>query len=333
MTPVGLGNLVLVVPLFRRVMVLVRWRWNRWGMTDTPTHTIVMTGASRGIGAIAAAKILEDDPNVHLVLVGRSPGAASDRTTFVQADLTSADATAAAGRAIAASLRAGELPPLDGIAGNAGIQYTDARTSTADGFEATFAVNVLANHVLVRELRECLRVPSRIVITVSDTHFGDLKHNLAMVPGPVWKSPEVLARVGAFDKPDSAAAGRTAYSTSKLAAIYQVHALSRSLPEGVEIISFNPGFVPGTELGRNAGPVSRFVMKRFLPLLARTPVATTPAQAGAALADVMSGAVPAGNGDYVDRRRVVRSSEESYDETREAELMAFLSEATPPVRA
>ena len=176
----------------------------------------------------------------------------------------------------------------------------------------------------MRELAAQLRIPSRIVITVSDTHFGDLKHNLGIVPGPVWKAPEVLARTRAFDKPDSAGAGRTAYSTSKLAAIYQVHALSRSLPDGVDVVSFNPGFVPGTDLARNADPISRFVMKRFLPLLARTSVATTVEDSGVALADVMLGVVAAGNGDYVDRRRVTRSSEESYDNAREAELVGFL---------
>lgn len=326
----GGSSLVLLVPLFGGEMVVVRLPVNPGGMTDTRTHTIVMTGASGGIGAVAAAKILRDDPDVHLVVVGRRPGSASNRTTFVQTDLTSVDATTAAGRAIAASIDAGELPPLTGILGNAGIQYTNATTATNDGFEATFAVNVVANHVLVRELRSYLRVPSRIVITVSDTHFGDLKHNLGLVPGPVWKSPQLLARTGAFDKPDSASAGRTAYSTSKLAAIYQVHALSRSLPAGVEVVSFNPGFVPGTDLARNANRASRVVMKRILPLLTWTPVATTVALAGAALADVMVGAVHASNGDYVDRRRVVRSSDESYDTGREAELQVFLDSVSVP---
>lgn len=295
------------------------------GMAERDAHTIVMTGASRGIGAVAASKILGDDPGVHLVIVGRGSGPSSSRVTFVEADLADAAATRRAGRKVSALLDSGRVPPLDGIVGNAGIQYTNAITSTAEGFETTFAVNVVANHVLIDTLRMHLTSPSRIVITVSDTHFGDLRHNLGLVPAPAWTAPEVLARPGAFDDPDSTTAGRTAYSTSKLGAIYLVHAWSRLMPPGVDIVSFNPGFVPGTELARNADRLSQFVMKRVMPLLASTRIATSLAEAGAALADVVLGVVDTNTGDYVDRRRVVPSSNESYDPAREAELLHFLS--------
>jgi hypothetical protein len=53
---------------------------------------------------------------------------------------------------------------------------------------------------------------ARIVVTASDTHFGDFRHNMGMVPGPVWRSPEALARTGAFAAPETTTAGRTAYS-------------------------------------------------------------------------------------------------------------------------
>ncbi|WP_174565304.1 SDR family NAD(P)-dependent oxidoreductase [Rhodococcoides yunnanense] len=302
-------------------------------MTGNTTHTIVMTGASRGIGAVAAEKILRDDPLAHLVVLGRGRGLALPRTIFVETDLASTSATVSAAREVSALLASGDLPPLVGFLGNAGIQYADAETVTTDGLEATFAVNVVANHVLIDWLRGHFDAQSRIVITVSDTHFGDLRHNLGLVPGPVWSAPEVLSLPGAFAKPNSVTAGRTAYSTSKLAAIYLVHALARSVPRGVDVVSFNPGFVPGTDLARNADAISRFVMKRVLPVMTRTRFATTPAQAGAALAEVMLGTVAAGSGDYVDRRCVVPSSDESYDEKREDELMAFLRATTPPVRA
>lgn len=172
-------------------------------------------------------------------------------------------------------LASGDLPPLRVFAGNAGIQHTDALTESPDGFEATFAVNVLANHLLVRLLEDGFTAPARIVITVSDPHFGDFTHNLGMVPGPVWRAPDVLARTGAFPRPHRTAAGRTAYSTSKLAAIHLVHEYARRLPPGIDAVAFNPGFVPGTGLARNAGPVSRFAMRRILPALTRTPFATS----------------------------------------------------------
>ncbi len=200
------------------------------------------------------------------------------------------------------------------------MQYTDDLTETEDGLEATFTVNVLANHLLLRLLGDRFAVPSRIVITVSDTHFGDLRHNLGMVPGPVWHSPDMLARPGAFADPASTRAGRRAYSTSKLATIHLVHEYARRLPAGVEILSYNPGFVPGTDLTRNAGPLTRFAVRRIAPLFTVTPLATDAETAGARLAAVATGELEAATGSYVDRDRVADSSPASYDPGREREL-------------
>lgn len=302
-----------------------------------PTHTIVMTGATRGIGRIAAQHILEEDPDVHLVLVSRgtAPTAlAADlegeggTVTAVSADLDSLASVRAAADEIASRLESGELPPLRGFVGNAGIQHTDDLTETADGIEATFAVNVVANHLLVHSLGDKFQPGSRITITVSDTHFGDFAHNMGMVPAPVWSSPEELARVGTFKRPSSTAAGRAAYSTSKLAAIYWVHEAARRMSERVEVVSFNPGFVPGTGIARHADPVSRFMMRRVMPVLTLTSKATSPAAAGRDLADVVLGTTPAPSGAYVDRTAVAPSSDESYDPAREAELWEALERIT-----
>ncbi|MEW2622943.1 SDR family NAD(P)-dependent oxidoreductase [Streptomyces sp. NPDC048106] len=292
-------------------------------------HTIVMTGASRGIGRVAAEQILRQSPDVRLLVVARGSSGAQVATelgkggntvSHIAADLGSLDSVRSAATRIRDLLDSGELPPLHGFVGNAGIQYTNALTEGPDGFEATFTVNVLANHVFVRMLQDRFVAPARIVITVSDTHFGDFRHNLGMVPGPAWKSPDVLARTGAFPEPDTAAAGRTAYSTSKLAAIYLVHEYARRLPAGIDIVGYNPGFVPGTGLARNADPVSRFAMRRILPAMTLTPFATSRHAAGRYLADVVLGSIQAPTGSYVDRNRVDRSSEESYDPRREGEL-------------
>ncbi|RPF38968.1 SDR family NAD(P)-dependent oxidoreductase [Streptomyces sp. TLI_185] len=291
--------------------------------------TIVMTGAGRGIGRVAAQRILRLSPDTHLVVVARGSrgprlaaelGAAGRAVSHVTADLGSLVSVRAAAREIHDRLEDGELPPLHGFVGNAGVQYTNALTETSEGHEATFAVNVLANHLLVRSLQEQFAHPARIVITVSDTHFGDFRHNLGMVPGPAWQAPRTLARPGAFSEPHTAAAGRTAYSTSKLAALHLVHEYARRLPPGVDAVAYNPGFVPGTGLARHADALSRFAMRRVLPALTLTPFATTRTAAGRHLADVALGAICAPTGSYVDRARVAGSSAESYDPEREREL-------------
>ncbi|MER8158946.1 SDR family NAD(P)-dependent oxidoreductase [Streptomyces sp. NPDC094472] len=292
-------------------------------------HTLVMTGASRGIGRVAAEHILRHSPHAHLVVVARASSGArlaeelaggGHTVSHVPADLASLRSVRSAAVEIRDRLERGDLPPLRGFVGNAGMQYTNALTESPEGFEATFAIKVLANHLFVRLLQDHFAAPARIVITVSDTHFGDVKHNLGMVPGPVWQSPDVLARPGGFPRPGSTAGGRTAYSTSKLAAIYLVHEYARRLPAGIDAISYNPGFVPGTGLARNAGPVSRFAMRRVLPVMTLTPFAIGRGTAGRHLAEVVLGTTAAPTGSYVDRARVARSSQESYDPPREREL-------------
>ena len=299
-------------------------------------HTIVMTGASRGIGRVAVEHILRRSPDAHLLVVTRrSSGAhlatAGHRVSYVPADRASLRSGRSAATAIRRRLDGGELPPLRGFVGNAGVQYTNALTEGPDGFESTFTVNVLANHLFVRLFQDRFAAPARVVITASDTHFGDVRHNLGMVPGPDWKSPDVLARTGAFPKPHTTTAGRTAYSTSKLAAIHLVHEYARRLPAGIDAVAYNPGFVPGTGLARHADPVSRFAMRRILPAMTLTPFATTRSAAGRHLADVVLGTTRAPTGAYVDRDREARSSEESYDPQREAELWDAAERFTKPL--
>lgn len=299
-------------------------------------HTVVMTGASRGIGRIAAREVLRRSPGTHLVVVARSGAGAlaaelgedGRAVTPVEADLASLDSVRSAAAEISGRLVCGGLPPLRGFVGNAGVQYTNALTEGPDGFEATFAINVLANHVLVRALENHFVSPARIVITVSDTHFGDFRHNMGMVPGPAWAAPDRLARTGAFPRPQTATAGRTAYSTSKLAAIYLVHEYARRLPAGIDAVAYNPGFVPGTGLTRNAGPVSRFAVRRVMPAMTLTPFATSRTAAGRHLAALVLGDTKAPSGSYADRGRLAPSSAESYDQRREQELWETVERLT-----
>ncbi|HET6709497.1 SDR family NAD(P)-dependent oxidoreductase [Amycolatopsis sp.] len=298
-----------------------------------------MTGATRGIGRVAVDRLAAAVPDAHLVLLGRNPGVAAlsddlgargHPVSWLETDLLDLGSVRRATGELRTRLAARQLPPLRTVVANAGMQFTSARTETADGFEATFAVNVLANHVLVRRLEDCFAVPSRIVVTVSDTHFGDFKHNLGMVPAPRWRDPELLARTGAFPRPGTAAAGRTAYSTSKLAAIHLVHEHARRLPAGVDIVAYNPAFVPGTDLARDANAAARFAMRRVLPVLTRTPFATGMAAAGGYLADVALGRIAAPTGSYVDRGQVSRSAAASYDAVRELRLWDALERLTAP---
>jgi NAD(P)-dependent dehydrogenase (short-subunit alcohol dehydrogenase family) len=301
----------------------------------TPTRTILMIGASRGLGFYAAQHILRAYPDVHLVVTSRDSEAGSlarrlehsaggGRVSELRADLANLDSIRDLAENISALAVEGAIPPLYVVLANAGAQLMSTTRTTDDGHEMTFGVNVLANAVLIDELAPRLAIPGRIVITTSDTHFGGFRHNMGMVPAPVWRSPDDLAMAGTGPKADRPRAGGIAYATSKLAVIYYVHALASRLPEGIDVYSYNPGLVPGTGLARDRNFASRAAWRAVMPMMTVTPWAASPKRAGTLLAQAAAGPRPGDSGSYLDRGREARSSDESYDPARENELWHVL---------
>ncbi|AXB48305.1 short-chain dehydrogenase [Amycolatopsis albispora] len=293
-----------------------------------------MTGGGRGLGRAAAEHLLTTQPDRHLLLLARDGDrlvrelretTGSANLSAITCDLASFADIRAAAEEIGRRLDAGEIPPLRDFLGNAGLQMATTTSTTADGFETTFGVNVLANHLLLRLLLDRFAAPSRLVVVGSDVHFGDFRHNLGLVPAPVWAPVEELVKPGTAT---TATAGRRAYATSKLAVLYLVHALARRLPDGVDVYTYNPGVVAGTGLVRDAGPVTRRVAGAVLQALRVTPLAMGPAAAGRLLADTVTGPRPGPSGSYIDRGRVVPSSAESYDEAREEEVWRVVERIT-----
>lgn len=297
-------------------------------------RTLIMTGATRGIGLEAARDILGRSPETHLVVLGRRSSAAavlpsmseiSPHVSAVDIDLSSQESIATAGAQLEDLLDSGELPPLRGLVFNAGVHLSNAMKTTVDGYERTFAVNVMSTHQLLRRMHPHIQAPSRIVVTVSDAHYGDLQHTGGTMPAPRWAVPEI-SRPGAFDRSENVRAGRRAYVTSKLGGVYLVHEWARRLPDGIDIISYNPSLVVGTGLARETGGAFPFLMRRVIPLLKVTPLVDTPVPAGRKLADAVLGATPASTGAYVHRKQATASSAESYDADRERALWDWLEQ-------
>jgi NAD(P)-dependent dehydrogenase (short-subunit alcohol dehydrogenase family) len=211
---------------------------------------------------------------------------------------------------------------------NAGVQSWTKRSFTADRFEATFGVNHLGHFLLVNMMLPILNPPARIVVVASGVH--DPANNWGL-PAPAWNDIAALSRgelgtAAAEDK--SVARGQRLYTTSKLANIYFTYALARRLPPGVTANAFDPGLTPGTGLTREAPAPIRFIAKyvlpRAIPLLRhsyKTSNVHTIDESGHSMARLMTDPALAGTtGRYFQEQREVRSSSESYDEGRAAEL-------------
>jgi NAD(P)-dependent dehydrogenase (short-subunit alcohol dehydrogenase family) len=302
-------------------------------MTPIPCgeHTLVMTGGSSGLGRTAAAHLLREHPEQHLLIVvrGRRPDQIAEELTAetgnrnvstVSCDLASFDQVRVAAFEIGRRVEIGRIPPLGGFLGNAAVQMPSRTRVTTDGFELTFGVNVLAHYLLLRLLLERFAAPSRIVITGSNVHFADFKHTLGLLPAPRWTNTESVATADAPTGGSSPRAGQQAYATSKLAVIYLVHALARRLPEGIDAYTYNPGGVPGTGLGREAPRAAGAVRGAIFTLLRITPLITGLDEASRLLAAAVSGPRPGESGAYLEHGTAAQSSPESYDEAREEEL-------------
>jgi NAD(P)-dependent dehydrogenase (short-subunit alcohol dehydrogenase family) len=204
------------------------------GATNGPT--VVLTGASSGIGAAAAVALSERGARV--VPVGRDPERVARIADELGTEGLTADfASLAQVRRLADELLA-RCERIDVLANNAGL-VARRRQLTEDGHETTFAVNHLAPFLLTNLLLDRLREsgPARVVTTSSDAHrgglidLGDLNAERRR-----WRS------------------GR-AYSTSKLANVLFTRELARRLEgSGVVANCFHPGVIR-TRLTRDANPL------------------------------------------------------------------------------
>lgn len=307
--------------------------------TTKAQRTIVMTGGSSGFGRNAVACLLRDHPDQHLLLTvrgGYGPRLAAElsaqtgnpNVSTVPCDLSSLSDIRTAADEITQRLGAGDLPPLHGFLGNAGVQMPSTTRATADGFEMNFGVNVLANYLILRLLLDRFAAPSRLIITSSGSHFADFRHTLGVVPPINWSDTRTIATPGSGPAANSAREGQRAYATSKLAVIYLVHALARRLPTGIDVYAYNPGAVSNTGLDRNASPAIQFIAGLLVNALRVTRYASDVDTAGRLLASVVTGPRPGESGSYIDHGKVVESSRASYDRDREEELWTTAARLT-----
>jgi NAD(P)-dependent dehydrogenase (short-subunit alcohol dehydrogenase family) len=241
--------------------------------------TVIVTGANGALGQQTTMELTRDR-DLRVVMAGRRPDAlhrsaaevngAAGREAAVATDLNLA--SFASIHAFVDDLVRADLAPVYGIVANAGIQVVSGDHYSEDGYELTFAVNHLANFLLVDLLLPHCTPDARIVVVSSGTHDPSQRLNRLMgVPAPRWESPELLAHPtkAAVDE-QSVAAGRRRYATSKLCNILFVRELAsrlRSRGSRITANAFDPGLMPGTGLARDARAHERFAWRYVLPAL------------------------------------------------------------------
>ena len=92
-----------------------------------------------------------------------------------------------------------------------------------------------------------------------------------------------LARPAPADSKPSVQTAGIAYSNSKLAIIYYAHELQRRAPEGIHVIVFEPGWMPGTGLSRQQSPA----LRRISRLMSHLPGTSSPTRAAPDFASVI----------------------------------------------
>jgi len=208
---------------------------------------IVITGATSGIGQVAAERLA--GMGARLVLVARSEvrGRAvlarlRERAPGVLHSIHYADLSRLVEIKRAATEIAAAERRIDILINNAGALFASRRV-TEDGLERTFATNHMAYVVLTHELRERLiaSAPARVVNTASNAHKG--------------------ARLD-FDDLQSAHGyrGFKVYRRSKLCNILYTRELARRWAgTGVTVNCFHPGFVATSFAEQSGGLFSHIV--------------------------------------------------------------------------
>lgn len=277
------------------------------------TATVLITGATRGLGLAAARAVAAR--GAHVLVAGRSRQAvtaAAEETGGepVLVDLERLDDV----RTVAEG-----LPAVDAVALNAGLQVVTGASRTPDGFETTFQVNHLAQLLLVDILLARAQPPRRVVLTGSGTH-DDVRRT--GMPAPLGGDVAAWAYAGDGEEAPGVA-GRRRYTTSKLLNAATAAALARERPD-VHVTCLDPGLMLDTGLSRQYPTALRRLATTLAPVLgAVLPFGSTSQASGRTLARLLLDApAPAVSGAYVDHRlRTVPASLKARDPAFQAQVL------------
>lgn len=278
--------------------------------------TVVVTGANSGLGLYTSKHLIDkgyavilacrDLQKAHRAQCWLQQKTKKNHSQVAHLDLASFNSI----RKFCATLPTNNL---HGIVCNAGIVYTQPTRFTQDGIEETFGVNHLGHFLLVNLLLHQTQNLQRIVVVSSDAHNPQQQNHF---PPPQFTTIEELAYPDDAGIQDWEKEGALRYANSKLCNLlfaYQlVKELKKTHQSHILVNVFDPGFIPGTGLGRDSSPIARFIWFNILPMFSHFSKGIHTADAsGKALTKLISNISISGK--YFDGIQEKVSSKESYD--------------------
>jgi NAD(P)-dependent dehydrogenase (short-subunit alcohol dehydrogenase family) len=245
---------------------------------NAPARTAVVTGGNAGLGLETVKAMGSTGAFSDIVVASRSTERAAEAIASLSFERTALHiapldlASLASVRQFPAALSLLGLPPIGALICNAGVQIVDGTRRSADGFEETFAVNVLGHFALTRLLLPSTAPNARVIFISSGTHDPALRTGM---PVPRYTSAAELAAGTGFDDVGEGKRGRLRYTTSKLCDVYLAFEFAKRYPMGATsgpslvVSAMDPGLMAGSGLIRDYGVVSRFVWTRILPHISR----------------------------------------------------------------
>ncbi len=254
-------------------------------------QVVLVTGSTSGLGRAVALALGER--GAHVIVHGRSRergievveeinGSGPGSAAFYAADLASLDRVRALGEAV---LR--DYERVDVLINNAGIWLSgeDARRTSADGHELSFAVNYLSGFLLTRMLLPLVPgSPRSRIVNVS---------SVAQTPID-------------FDDPmiERGYSGGRSYGQSKLAQIMFTFDLASELEStGIRVNALHPATLMDTEMVRSAGVSPRTSVEEGREAVLSLVLSEDP-----------------GTGLYYNGTRAARANAQAYDEEARARL-------------
>jgi NAD(P)-dependent dehydrogenase (short-subunit alcohol dehydrogenase family) len=199
--------------------------------------TVVITGATSGIGEVAADRLAGKGERIVFIARDRARGQETLKHLRAISDGDHTAHYADLSRLSEMKRVAGEIaqtePQIDILINNAGAMF-NARKVTEDGLEKTFALNHMAYFVLTSLLLPKMGEGGRIVSTASDAHNGAKLDFSDLQSGRHYS-------------------GFGVYGRSKLCNILFTRELARRLRgTGITANCFHPGFI-ATRFGNQSG--------------------------------------------------------------------------------